>query len=300
VADSWRPKWQNIGRRNWEEVRDSWLGHTPEFPAIAARPDPGLEHLSPLLEIPLNGAHSRHPDVPGLRKNNVWEAVFLFHKCSHTSLASQRLAQQGMHSWCLFNAYHSAYLGAKGIMSLLGVAFPNLRGRQVALDLCPEPLKKQKVQLLGRSRFEEFIMIPLQMLDQRRVWEGFQRVLRLAEAECWDESLRHQIIGLNYEQITPPRNHFLYKVPYWPLEDLAVDASLGDLKPLLTKELDVADKGFLLNLSFSVYRLFEQLMSDLAFYSEAIREQFEASRCLDVELPELDSYRVFCNADATT
>jgi hypothetical protein len=201
-----------------------------------------------------------------------------------------------MHSWCLFNAYHAAYLGAKGIMALLGVAFPNLRSRQVALDLCPEPGKKKSPRTLGSSRFEEFIVIPLPMLDQRRVWEGLQRVLRLADVQCWDDWLRQEILDLNYEAVTPPRNAFLYKVQYWPLEDLLVDAPADRLKSLLVRELDVSDPGFLLHLSFSVFRLFEQLISDLAAYSGVIKQQLEASRCLDTELPELDSYREFCKS----
>ncbi len=292
MAESWRPKWQNLGSRKWEIVRDSWLGNVPDFRDIAARPDPGLEQLEPLLQIPLDKANELYPDVPGLRANNLWEAVFLFHKCSHTSLAAQRIAQQGMHSWCLFNAYHSAYLGAKGIMALLGVAFPSLKGRQVALDLCPEPRRK-KTRALGSPMFEEFLIVPLPMLEQRRVWEAFQRVLRLSEAECWNPTLRQQIVSLDYERITPPRNKFLYRAQYWPLEDLVSDATAADLNALFRAELDVEDQGFLLNLSCSVYLLFEQLMYDLAGYSDPIKEQFEASRCYDEHHPDLDYYRGF-------
>jgi hypothetical protein len=134
------------------------------------------------------------------------------------------------------------------------------------------------------------------MLDQRRVWEGLQRVLRLADVQCWDDWLRQEILDLNYEAVTPPRNAFLYKVQYWPLEDLLVDAPADRLKSLLVRELDVSDPGFLLHLSFSVFRLFEQLISDLAAYSGVIKQQLEASRCLDTELPELDSYREFCKS----
>lgn len=292
MSESWRPKWQNLRSRNWETVRDSWIAYVPQFTAIGARPDPGLEHLEPLLQILLDKPNARYPDVSGLRTNNLWEAVFLFHKCSHTSLAAQRIAQQGMHSWCLFNAYHSAYLGAKGIMALLGVALPNL-SRQVALDLCPEPERRKRARPLGSAAFEEFIIIPLPNLDQRRVWEAFQRVLNISEVQCWDTSLRQEILNLDYEQITPPRNRFLYRAHYWPLEDLASDAPSVNLETLWARELDVSDQGFLLSLSFSVYRLFEQLMGDLAGYSGSIREQFEASRCLDRELPELDLYRSF-------
>lgn len=269
------------------------MGYVPEFPTIGARPDPGLEELEPLLQIPLDKANSRYPDVAGLRTNNLWKAVFLFHKCSHTNLAAQRIARQGMHSWCLFNAYHSAYLGARGIMALLGVAFPNLKSRQVALDLCPEPERKKRARGLGSPTFEEFLIVPLPNLDQRRVWEAFQRVLNMSEASCWDTSLRQEILNLDYEQITPPRNRFLYKAHYWPLEDLASDAPVAELEALWSRELDVDAQGFLLSLSFAVYRLFEQLMSDLAGYSGQIKEQFEGSRCLDPALPELNPYRRF-------
>ena len=134
-------RFQNLGSRNWEEVRDSWLEHVPSFPGIGAPPDPGLEHLNSLLEIRTSSNWERFADVRGLRANTLWEAVFLFHKCSHINLAAQRLGRQGMHSWCLFNGYHAAYLGAKGIMALLGVALPMLAGPQVAIDLYPMPVK---------------------------------------------------------------------------------------------------------------------------------------------------------------
>lgn len=130
-------KWDKIVRRNWEQIRDAWLDHVPTFSSIGAIPDPGLEHLAALLtsNIPeIKDAPARFQDMEGMRRNALWEAVFLFHKCSHTHLAAQRLAGRGMHSWCMFNAYHSAYLGAKGIMALLGVA----SGAQE--QLCPKTI----------------------------------------------------------------------------------------------------------------------------------------------------------------
>jgi hypothetical protein len=291
----WRHTWQHFRSRKWEDVRDSWVEHIPTFTAIAARPDPGLEHLLPLLEIPLDRPTGLYPDVAGLRTNTLWEAVFLFHKCSHTNLAAQRLAVQGMHSWCLFNAYHSAYLGAKGIMALLGVAFPNLKSNQVALDLFPEPEKKARNKgSLKALRFEEFLIVRLPKIDQRRIWEGFQRLLKMCYTQCWDATLCVEILNLKYETITPPRNHFLYKAHYWPLEDLALDVVSSELETLLTSELDADNNGFLLRLSFLVYRLFEQLMNDLGEFSPVIKTQVEASRCvINSEMPELRLYRGF-------
>jgi hypothetical protein len=291
---SWRPKWQNFRRRDWEPIRDAWLANTPTFPAVGAHPDPGLEQLVPLLGIDIPENHDRYLDVPGLRTMVLWEAVFLFHKCAHTNLAAQRLGQQGMHSWCLFNAYHSAYLGAKGIMALLGVALPNLKGRQVAIDLYPEPSGKKGARVLGSRQFEDFLIVRLKPLEQRYLWEAFQRVIRMSDAGCWDIRLREELLDLSYEAITPPRNHFLYQAHFWPLNDLILDTAHGDLIALFGTELDIDHRGFLLRLSFSVYRLFEQLMNDLAEHSSVIKEQVDGSRFLsDREIPELGCYRNF-------
>jgi hypothetical protein len=289
--DKWRRLWKQFRERRWDDVRDSWVEHIPSFGKVASRPDPGLENLPELLSIARDEPVARHEDVYGLRTNALWEAMFLFHKCSHTNLAAQRLASQGMHSWCLFNAYHSAYLGAKGIMTLLGVPLPNLSGNQVGLDLFPEPEKKRLVKPV---RFDEFLIVRLPKLDQRRMWQGFQRLLKMCRTQCWDDSLRKEIINVAYSAISPPRNYFLYKSHYWPLEDLASDATGDELSAMMTPELDAENDGFLLRLSFLVYLFFQQLISDLAKYSPVIRVQLEASRCLvDVQMPELDLYREF-------
>ena len=274
---SLRPKWQNFGKRDWEQIRGSWLSHTPTFPSVGSGPDPGLENLAPLLAVALPENHDRFPDVEGLRPNALWDAVFLFHKCAHTSLATQRLGQQGMHSWSLFNAYHSAYMGARGIMTLLGVSLPKVNGNQVAIDLFPEPAKKKRPQL-AQQEFQEFIIVRLGLLDQRHLWEAFQRVLNMTASTCWDTRLRQNLLDLSFEEITPPRNHFLYKAQFWPLPDLVTDAAASEFDTIFGTELDVDEEGFLLRLCFSVYYLFEQLMRDLAGYSAPIKEQLDGSR----------------------
>jgi hypothetical protein len=290
---TWRPKWQNFGIRNWEQIRDSWLANIPKFPDIGSPPNPGLEGLMPLLALAVPENHDKFPDVGGLRTNALWEAVFLFHKCSHTSLGAQRIGQQGMHSWSLFNAYHSAYLGARGMMTLLGVAMPIVNGCQVAIDLFPAPPKKRS-QSFALPQFQEFIMVRLGLLQQRYLWEAFQRVLNMTQSKCWDMSLRQSLLDPSFESITPPRNRFLYKADFWPLVDLITDDVPSNFDRLIGTELDVDEQGFLLRLCFSVYYLFEQLMHDLAGYSNPIKQQLDGSRvCTNLGLPVLGSYANF-------
>lgn len=292
-------KWQKFRERDWEEIRNAWLAHIPVFPSVAARPDPGLEHLTSLLEVELpdmNTGAVRKPDVEGIRRNALWEAVFLFHKCAHVNLAAQRLGREGMHSWCMFNAYHSAYLGARGIMALLGVALPNLKGNQVGIDLFPEhpPLSKKAARAVGSQQFNEFLVLRLPRLDQRDVWEAFQRILRISKAQCLNDDLKDNLITISHEDVSPPRNHFLYKAHFWLLNDLSFDADVKVLDTFVGTELNTEDDGFLLRLSFCVYYLFEQLMRDLGKYSAVVKEQIEGSRFLsDSIYPELDCYKTF-------
>lgn len=280
TTPSLRPKLQNIGHREWTEVRDSWLEWIPSFPAIGdIEQRPTLEDLEGLCKMPLPRDPARLGDVEGLRPTMLWEAVFLFQKCGHTMLAAQRLGLQGMHSWCLFNAYHSAYLGAKGIMMLLGVALPDVGGHHLAIDACPQPIGRPKrgSRSIPVSSFREFIIVPIWQLQQHQMWEVFQRVINMSRATCWDLGLRSEILALSPNKITPPRNHFIYKTHYWPINDLESD-STADLRTLIGEELDPSVPGFLMRLSFSVYRLFEQLLADLAAYSEPIMQQMKRSR----------------------
>jgi hypothetical protein len=177
-------------------------------------------------------------------------------------------------------------------MALLGVAFPALKGRQVAIELFPEPLKKKKRDSIVPSK--EFKIFQPGKMEQRNVWEAFQRVIRMSNATCWETGLRQDILDVAHERISPPRNQFLYRVNYWPLGDLVADISPPSMTGLFGEELDTEATGFLLRLSFSVYRLFEQLMSDLASYSGSVKEQIDAVRFLtSSELPELNCYREF-------
>ncbi|HTC46793.1 MAG TPA: hypothetical protein VK722_05700 [Candidatus Aquilonibacter sp.] len=179
----------------------------------------------------------------------------------------------------MFNAYHSAFLGAKGLMALLGVTVPKINGNQLAIDVFPEPTKKKRGPTKTAPDFQEFVIVRLAgLLEQRHLWEAFQRVLNMTEAKCWDTALRQELLDLDFEKITPPRNHFLYKAHYWPLYDLMKDGVVSDFDKLFGIELDVDEQGFLLRLCFSVYYLFDQLMHDLAGCSSPIKQQIDGSR----------------------
>ena len=152
-------------------------------------------------------------------------------------------------------------------------------------------LKKQSIQRTHRSKAHK--LYPL--LDQRYLWEAFQRILRMTAATCWDAKLRDDLLDLDYKDFSRPRNKYLYNAAFWPPGgDLLRDLLLADFNNLFGTTLVIADEGFLLRLCFSVYRLFEQLMTDLASQSAIIKAEIDASRIIEnADLPAIECYTNF-------
>lgn len=270
-----------IGARRWETVKSGWLEHIPVFPSYGAKPDPGLDHLPTLQEISLPADRAHIGDVPGVRSNLLFEAVFLFHKCAHSHLAAQRLGAMGMHSWSMLNAYHSAYLGARGILALLGVGLFNHRDVQFLIDVYPRPRsrREQKQLAVGAWRFNQFLLVRFgQRLDQQDLWEAFKRVIEVSDVPCWNQRACDELRRVPREAISKPRNAFLYMPAFWPGGDLLSDGSADVFKALGAARLDPTQEGFLLRLSCNVYQLFEQSIRDLASDSGPIRDQLDESR----------------------
>jgi hypothetical protein len=202
-----------------------------------------------------------------------------------------------MNSWSMFNAYHSAYIGARGVMALLGIGLPFLpNGGQLLVDAYPQPESSKNVRKvrLGLWRFQEILIVRLPQLDQRALWQGLQRVLRISDVQCWDPKIRQELLDVAYERVTVPRNAFLYKAAFWPGDDLLVDRTDTNVARFVGTELIPEHEGFLIRLSFVVYRLFEQLILDLAGESGVIRAQVQESRVVkDPAAAELARYNAF-------
>lgn len=284
---SMRSRWQNIDARNWRFIRDSWVEYPLTISAPNEVPSPGLEDLADLRAIVPRQQVSIYDDVPGLRSNALAEAVFLYKKCCRSRRAAQELAVSGGQSWALFNAYHSAYIGARGIMALLGFATPKLNGSQAGIDLFPITdnggSQGKRPKTISKDKFRVF---SLAKLEQRFVWEALIHVLNISTVECWNEDLVSEVTQLNFEKITPPRNLFLYKANYWPLDDLVADLIPSTLNSLVGSTLEESSDGFLLRLCFTIFQLFSELIADLASTSNTVRWHMQAT----VPLRDCDSW----------
>jgi hypothetical protein len=257
---------QDLPRRNWSTVRDTWIPYLPTG-STSQKPVPGLEKLPPLLDLEITGSVTKFGDVPGLRSNALAEAIYLYHKAAHVKASSESLSNEGLQSWSMFNAYHCAYLAAKSVLALFGISIVYLK-RQVVIDLFPEaPAPTSRKRPVGQPESSEFAILPVTRLDQQDIWLILKRMVNVTTVPCWDQRLTKQVKKLDETKITPPRNHFLYKAIYWPLEDLIAPLTFNADR-FLGEGLDESTDGFLLTLAFAIFKLLEDLLTDLATASE--------------------------------
>jgi hypothetical protein len=290
-----KARWQQISRRRWGDISPVWIDVAATIPDLVAKPDPGLEKLQGLLALG-NEPLKLYEDVPGLRMQVFWDAAYLYAKCDHAKIAAERLANIGMASWAMFNAYHSAYLGARCMLWLLGVPLPDLAGRQVFLDLFPGEDPTAKKRRGGRPLvYQEFLLKNIGKLDQRALWGCLQRVMRISTVECWDSDLVDKICRIDETSLTPPRNHFLYKAGYWIFDDLIKDMPNGYEWMIVSEPVSTSDRSFLLWLCFAIHRLLTNLFRDLTRSSSLIATCIDATRTQMAANSDVEaSYRNFC------
>ena len=117
------------------------------------------------------------------------------------------------------------------------------------------------------------------MLEQRHLWQLFQRVLRVSSASCLDKSIVEIVLNIDAEEISRRRNPYLYSSTFWPLDDLHTErANESFCLPIrgVQEELVVSleDEAFLMELCFLITHLGLDLMNDLQ----------KSARQLDAEL----------------
>jgi hypothetical protein len=203
----------------------------------------------------------------------------------------------------MFNAYHSAFIGARGVMALLGVGLTKFGSGQFLIDVFPQPEASKDRQRLASEKKWPFtvyhvIHFPYAPLKQEEVWQAFSRTVHVSNVPCWSGRAYQELQKLSDDGITRPRNAFLYTSTHWPLNDLLDDASADAFAELFGSRLHSTEQGFLLRLSCDVYGLFESLMVDIARDSRPMLLELEASRITkNPNAGDLAAYNVFVESE---
>lgn len=158
---------------------------------------------------------------------------------------------------------------------------PRFDGQQTLLDLFPEqptPIRR-KAKAPVEDRVHHFLYLRVPMLEQRHLWQLFQRVLRVSSGPCLDKSIVDIVVNVDAEEISRKRNPYLYSPTFWPLDDLhteRADESFCLPSRGVQDELIVSleDEAFLMELCFLITHLAFDLMKDLQ----------ESARQLDAEM----------------
>lgn len=277
-----RPKAKKILKRQWPEIRDSWLRDLPEIPSAACKPTSSLSDLLALTNAHQNIDQNNEVihGVSGLRQIALWEAVFLLHKSGSVMRACQTSVKSGMKTWSMFDGYHSAYFGARAVMALLGVAVPRPAGQQLLVELFPNiVMTNQKDRKRLSIDSSCCLAYKLNQLKQQDMWGLFIRILRVSEAAVWDDRIVDNLIGIGEKAFSKKRNKILYDPIYWEYEDLVECETAGDFCvgyrafPDGFEQLDGDDPRMSVLVSFMIFNLGYKLLDDLADQAPVLKEQ---------------------------
>lgn len=271
---------KKIQDREWATVTACWLDFLPAIGWPGTAPDPGVTELVANAGIEgLDIGGTPVEDIPGLRQNTLWEAIFLFQKAAHVLRATEHHVRLGYRSWSLFEGYHAALMSAKATLGLLGVATPQPEGRQLVVDLFPQPKRSRRSRSPGRRFkasgyvFNAYKMPPLQHSE---TWQLVHRILRVSVVNVWSPEAVEHALHTSPERISRIRNRLLYNNVFWPLNDI-VDPSLdvGFGIPVADVPISEEDEAFLLRYAFVMCYLAFALFHDLSIKAPVLRRDLE-------------------------
>jgi len=270
---------QRLRGRDWQSIKEAWLLQPPNFPEPGQMPELSSDEILDFVGIEAPTELVRIAAADGVRPAVLSEAICLFLKARHAESAAHRLRDEGLITWSLFNYYHSAYLGAKGIAYLLGITFPSdAKNRQYVLDIFAEPLSHKNGKRIAASNLVDFMAIPIEgRLDQHQLWAWFQRGINSTRSAPWDKGIVGKIERIKPSRtITRPRNSLLYRTNFWIAQDLV---ALSSVPPEGSEAYEFAPgaEQFFYLLNGHVSELFTSLMNDLSSISPAIARQMNAA-----------------------
>lgn len=242
-----------IGKRSWEELLIRWVEFIPDIDPPGSQPDVSLSTLMQTNYAPFtkevfekeSGAH--YLETKGVRKIVLREGIFLLHKACHLLRNAELDISHGVITWSLSEAYQSAYYGAQAILSFLGVAYTDINGKSMLIDLWPAQIRLagQKPKPNRQQELSQFVKTVF--IEQRHLWNLFQRILFISEVSVWPEKILSVFRNLDTKKYPKQRNIIHYSKHRWLNEDLyksVKDQAFGKSNDSLNKYSEVSDYSF--------------------------------------------------------
>lgn len=212
--------------RDWETVREQWLAYVPDITPSGSPPVLPLASVPGLAEYADAAANKRTIRISGeqnaLRISLLWEGIYVLHKASHVIAAAGLQANQGLCTWSLSSFYQGGLFAAKAVLSLMGLGFPEFKGKTLLVDIWPEESPEQR-----RLRKRGFVPPPEAQLthvpsrfDHHATWYALLRLVRTCRADIWPAEYVSALRLMKVGQMSDQRNAIHYRPAYWTFDDL--------------------------------------------------------------------------------
>jgi hypothetical protein len=275
---------KRLQHKDWQTVRDLWLGHLPPIDFESQYPEPTLGQLPDLRHPELNASGlAEFPYLPGVREAVFREAVLMSRKFIYCASLLPILCKEGKNTWTAVSAYEAAFYGAKAFCFLLGFA-PVDRNSKIYVDAFYETEHK-----VGKRRVKSYDTLRVHGLEARLTHDVlWSLVTRLLDTTTFDRDPREiqtQLKIVDWDKFSSFRNAIFYDGSFWPRSESMSECDI--IAPVQNVQISAA--VLLGNTSavvpfaeeyFFVARLFRRLLASMfwsiAELAPAVRTEVEA------------------------
>lgn len=218
---TWDAASSKIRKRNVNIWRE--LSITVPFEYDPSDPD---AYFSSFLEE--NPPDSADLVLDRVDRDRLWaaEIVVSAQKFLHVLRLTVGRAKEGHVTWASTDAHHALLLGARCFLATLGVGICQGKNRAHIVDFRPEKGRPQEEKTFRKTH--KGVINPLRVftpnpknIEQKKIFELFNRMLRIVDHEPLSESVVEQLALLKLGTHRSERNRLLYHGTHWHwLDDL--------------------------------------------------------------------------------
>lgn len=285
MTDLSRAKLQKIFPRKWGELKQKWLDYIPEIDEPGSVPQERVvnsiilrDHVAKIID---NQPFIIPEDIPEIKHFALKEGLFWLHKAGNVIGASQIHINEGIKSWSLSSAYHSALFATKAILPFLGIVVTEFPERgSFLVDLWSEEIaKKSKIRI--RS-YDTIKVLKVCRIEHRHIWTLLQRMLTITEFPVEVITLENveSLKSLAKNDFAKQRNKLHYR-PTWIFDDIhqqMFDSSFLNFESQLTDGSALSDPdidNFSFALAFVLMRMAIRMLVDIADFSPIIKTELD-------------------------
>ena len=232
-------KIKRLSKKDWAELRSFWLSHIPEIESLGQEPVEALEQDERLRQgadlVGDTGERRFNPDVSPASQLFL-ESIFVVCKAVRVFCEAARQVENGLPTWSISTAHHSAMFALRGFLGLCGIAYLEIDNRFFLMDVRPaEPKGHRQRSSVYIVDTNEIQLVKVPQMRHREWWGIYQRILRTSAATfgCWRYPVDMELARGGTGVLSRHRNNLHYRL-VWFYDDLLGDY-VGKCRSALTR-----------------------------------------------------------------